>query len=225
MAEIAYESIRKKRRKPVNQDAEMKPGRLPQPVATETRARPSRQEAEQAVETLIRWAGDDPSREGLLETPARVIRAFEDHFAGYGGDPATLLARSFDDLAGFDDFVLVRQIDFTSHCEHHMAPIIGVAHVAYWPDRHVVGISKLARLVDIYARRLSSQETMTRAIADALETHLKPKGVAVTIDATHHCMASRGALKRNSSTVTSQFTGIFRTDGNVQRRFLDSIKS
>ncbi len=186
--------------------------------------RPSRAEAEAAVETLIRWAGENPGREGLADTPRRVVKAFEEYFAGYAGDAASILSRTFPDLAGFDDFVLVRNIAFTSHCEHHLAPIVGVAHVAYWPAEHVVGISKLGRLVDMYAKRMSSQETMTRRIAEALETHLKPRGAAVLIDAEHHCMSGRGTQKRGASTVTSLFSGIFREDRDVQARFMASVK-
>jgi GTP cyclohydrolase I len=186
--------------------------------------RPSRAEAEKAVETLIRWAGDDPSREGLRDTPARVARAWEDYCAGYHDDAGLILSRTFEDLVGFEDFILVKNIDFVSHCEHHMAPITGMAHVAYWPDEHVVGISKLGRIVDMYARRLSSQETMTRRLIEALEEHLKPKGAAVMIDAAHHCMSDRGAAKRQSSTVTSLFTGVFKENQELQSRFLTAIK-
>ena len=182
-------------------------------------ARPSRAEAEAAVRTLIRWAGDDDGREGLRDTPARVARAYEEYFAGYAGDAGEILNHNFTDLVGFDDFVLVKHIGFASHCEHHLAPIVGVAHVAYWPDRKVVGISKLARVVDLYARRMSSQETMTRRIAEALETHLEPRGTAVMIDAVHHCMSDRGVNKSGAATVTSLFTGVFKTAEAVQRRF------
>jgi GTP cyclohydrolase I len=188
-------------------------------------SRPSRAEAEKAVETLIRWAGEDPAREGLRDTPARVVKAWEEYCAGYGDDEAAILGRIFGDLAGFDDFVLVKNIEFVSHCEHHMAPIVGIAHVAYWPAEKVVGISKLGRIVDMYARRLSSQETMTRRIIEALDTHLKPKGAAVMIDAAHHCMSDRGVRKSGASTVTSLFSGVFREEKNLQSRFLESIKA
>lgn len=187
--------------------------------------RPSREDAEKAVETLIRWAGDDPAREGLRDTPRRVVRAYEQYFAGYHDDPEAILSRTFGDLTGYDDFVLVKQIDFVSHCEHHIAPIIGVAHVAYWPDRHVVGISKLARIVDTYARRLSSQETMGRRITEALQTYLRPKGTALVIEAVHHCMSSRGVGKRGASTVTSNFSGIFESDADARRRFMDMLRN
>lgn len=183
-------------------------------------ARPSREEAEKAVETLIRWAGDDPARPGLLDTPARVTRAYEEFFAGYCQNAEELLDCTFEDIQGYDDFVLVKNIDFVSHCEHHMVPIVGKAHVAYWPDQRVVGISKLARIVDVYAKRLVSQETMTRQILEAISETLSPRGVAVSIDAVHHCMSSRGVFKRDSSTVTSLFSGIFRDDSTVRDRFL-----
>lgn len=183
--------------------------------------RPSRAEAEKAVEILLRWAGDDPSREGLLDTPARVVRAYEEFFAGYGRDAKEELARTFEDIQGFDDMVIVKNIDFTSHCEHHMVPVTGVAHVAYWPDQKVVGISKLARVVDIYAKRLVSQETMTLQIVQAIDEALSPKGAAVMIEAAHECMSTRGVNKQDSLTVTSMFSGIFKTDRDVQRRFMD----
>lgn len=183
--------------------------------------RPTRMEAEQAVETLLRYIGEDTSRPGLADTPARVVRAYDEYFAGYMDDPAGILSRVFDDLRGYDDFVLVRNIDFVSHCEHHMAPIIGVAHVAYWPDMHVTGLSKLSRIVDCYARRLTCQENMIRAIAGAINAHLKPKGVAIIIDAAHHCMSMRGTRKSASTTLTSHFTGLFEQDADIKRRFLD----
>lgn len=183
--------------------------------------RPSRAEAEKAVQTLIRWAGDDPAREGLIDTPARVVRAYEEFFAGYAKDPVDDLSRTFEDIQGFDDMVIVKNIDFTSHCEHHMVPIIGRAHVAYWPDEKVVGISKLARVVDICAKRLVSQETMTQQVVTSIESALSPKGVAVIVEAAHQCMSIRGVNKADSLTVTSLFSGVFRDDANVQRRFLD----
>jgi GTP cyclohydrolase IA len=182
--------------------------------------RPSRKEAEKAVETLLRWAGEDPAREGLKETPARVVRAYEEYFAGYAQSAEDELAKTFEDITGFDDIVLVRDIDFVSHCEHHMAAIIGKAHVAYWPDQKVVGLSKLARVVDIFARRLISQENMTRAIVQSLEKSLQPRGVAVMIEADHQCMSIRGVHKNQSSTVTTTFTGIFKEDAAVRERFL-----
>jgi GTP cyclohydrolase IA len=189
------------------------------PVRNEAQ-RPSREEAEKAVETILRWIGEDPAREGLRETPARVIRAYDEFFAGYEEDPSELLNRTFEDIDRYDDFVLVKNIDFVSHCEHHIVPIVGRAHVAYWPQDRVVGLSKLARVVDVYARRLVSQETMTRQILETIDKTLAPKGTAVLIDAVHHCMSSRGAMKTDSSTVTSQFSGIFQHDEKVRDRFL-----
>lgn len=186
--------------------------------------RPSRDEAMKAVETLLRWAGENPSREGLLDTPKRVVKAYEEYFSGYRKDPAAELAKTFEDIQGFDDMVLVKDIDFVSHCEHHLAPIIGKAHVAYWPDQRVVGISKLARIVDIFARRMVSQENMTRNIVNVIDEVLSPKGVAVMIDANHQCMSTRGVNKCASSTVTSMFSGIFKDDRDVQRRFMDMLK-
>jgi len=187
--------------------------------------RPSREEAKRAVETLIRWAGDNPEREGLLDTPERVVKAYDEFFAGYAKDAADELLKTFEDIQGFDDMVVVKDIDFVSHCEHHMVPIIGKAHVAYWPTHKVVGISKLARIVDIFARRLVSQENMTRNIVDVIDNTLAPKGVAVLIDANHQCMSTRGVNKAASSTLTSMFSGIFKEDRDVQRRFLDAIKA
>lgn len=193
-------------------------------TAASNTQKPSRQEAEKAVETLLRWAGEDPAREGLRETPARVVRAYEEFFSGYDLDAADELAKTFEDIQGFDDLVIVRGIDFVSHCEHHMVPIIGKAHVAYWPGAHVVGISKLARVVDIFARRLVSQEVMTRQIVETIDSALQTKGCAVMIEADHQCMSIRGVRKANSQTVTSMFTGIFKNDPAVQRRFLDLVQ-
>lgn len=186
--------------------------------------KPTRQEAEAAVETLLRWAGDDPAREGLRDTPARVARAYEEFFAGYARDAAAELARTFKDIQGYDDMVLVRDIDFTAHCEHHMVPITGRAHVAYWPAAHVVGISKLARVVDVFAKRLISQEVMTRQIVQTLDAALRPRGSAVLIEAAHQCMTTRGVQKPSSATVTSMFTGVFREDPAVQARFLSACR-
>ncbi|MGH1377845.1 MAG: GTP cyclohydrolase I FolE [Alphaproteobacteria bacterium] len=185
--------------------------------------RPSREEAMKAVETMLRWAGEDPTREGLLDTPKRVVKAYEEFFSGYTKDPTAELQKTFEDIEGFDDMVLVKDIDFVSHCEHHLVPILGKAHVAYWPDEKVVGISKLARIVDIYGRRLVSQENMTRNILQCIDQTLQPKGVAVYIDANHQCMSTRGVNKSSSSTVTSMFSGIFKEDRDTQRRFLDMI--
>lgn len=187
--------------------------------------RPSREEAEKAVETLLRWAGENPARPGLKETPARVVRAYEEYFAGYTQCAQQELAKTFEDIKGFDDMVLVKDIEFVSHCEHHIAAIIGKAHVAYWPDEKVVGISKLARVVDIYARRLISQENMTRSIVEAIEEALQPKGVAVLVEADHQCMSIRGVNKPGSSTVTTTFSGIFQHDASVRERFLAMTKA
>jgi len=186
--------------------------------------RPSREEAMKAVETMLRWAGEDPKREGLLDTPKRVVKAYEEFFSGYTKDAGKELTRTFEDIEGFDDMVIVRNIEFVSHCEHHLVPILGRAHVAYWPDEKVVGISKLARIVDIFGRRLVSQENMTRNIVQCIDTNLKPKGVAVYIDANHQCMSTRGVNKASSSTITSMFSGIFRDDVQVQNRFLNAVK-
>ncbi len=186
---------------------------------------PSRSEALAAVETLIRWAGDDPAREGLRGTPDRVVRSYEDFFAGYGEDPDALLERTFEEVEGYDEIVLLRDIRFESHCEHHMAPIIGRAHVAYLPRLRVVGISKLARVVQAYAKRLQIQEKMTVQVANTIESVLQPKGVAVIIEATHHCMTTRGIHKPGSSMITSRMLGLFRTDARTRREFLSLIGS
>ena len=183
----------------------------------------SREQAEAAVRTLIRWAGDDPSREGLLDTPARVVRSYEEFFAGYAQDPGEILARTFSEVDGYDEMIVMNDIRFESHCEHHMAPIIGKAHIGYLPDRRVVGISKLARLVDIYAKRLQIQEKMTAQIADTLLNVLQPRGVAVVIEASHQCMTTRGVHKPGASLVTSRMVGAFRDDPATRREFLAMI--
>ncbi len=188
-------------------------------------ASPSRKEAEDAVETLMRWAGDDPTREGLRDTPARVTRAFEEWFSGYRADPHVILETTFSETEGYDEIVLLRDIRFVSHCEHHLAPIIGRAHVAYLPNLRVVGISKLARIVDVYARRLQVQEKMTAQIAKTIHDVLNPRGVAVVIDAMHQCMTTRGVDKHGVSMVTSQLLGAFRDDANTRREFLAMIGS
>lgn len=188
------------------------------------RPRPSREEAEAAVRTLIRWAGDNPDREGLLETPKRVAKAYEELFAGYAKDPAEILAKTFQEVSGYDDMVLVKDIPFHTHCEHHMVPFVGVAHIAYFPSEGVVGLSKLARVVDAYARRLQTQETMTAQIVGAIDEALKPRGIAVLIEAEHMCMSMRGIQKQGATTVTTQFTGIFRDDPAEQTRFLSMIR-
>ena len=184
----------------------------------------SREEAEKAVETLIKWAGDDPSREGLRETPKRVVNAFNEFFSGYSESPESYLSKTFEDVQGYEDIVMLKDISFHSHCEHHMVPIIGKAHLAYIPTKKVVGISKLARVVDIFAKRLQTQETMTQQIANCIEKSLKPKGVAVYIEALHQCMTTRGVHKPNVSTITSCFLGEFKSDKSIAQRFTDFIK-
>jgi GTP cyclohydrolase IA len=186
-------------------------------------ARPSRAEAEEAIRTLIRWAGDDPSREGLLGTPDRVARAYEEFFSGYETDPVEFLKRTFEETAGYDEMVVLRDIRFESHCEHHMVPIIGRAHIAYLPNKRVVGISKLARVLDTYSHRLQIQEKMTAQIANTIDEVLQPKGVAVVIDAAHQCMTTRGVHKPGMSMITSRMLGAFRTDSSTRREFLAII--
>jgi GTP cyclohydrolase I len=183
--------------------------------------RPSREDALAAVRTLLAWAGDNPDREGLLDTPRRVVDAYGEWFAGYQGDPAVELSRTFEDVQGYDDMVMLRGIQVQSHCEHHMAPFLGKAWVAYMPTGKVVGLSKLARVVEIFAKRLQTQETMTMQIADAIEDELAAAGVAVLIDAEHQCMSTRGVRHHDVSTITTQFRGVFKTDKTLQRRFLD----
>lgn len=185
--------------------------------------RPSRAEAEQAVDTLIRWAGDDPGREGLIDTPARVVRTYEQWFAGYDQDPDEILQRTFEEIAGYDEMVVLRDIRFVSHCEHHMAPIIGRAHIGYLPRNRVVGISKLARLVEAYAKRLQIQERMTAEIADTLNRVLMPQGVAVVVEGAHGCMTSRGVHQPASTMVTSRMLGAFRDRPETRLEFLASI--
>jgi GTP cyclohydrolase I len=185
--------------------------------------RPSRAETEAAIRTLIRWAGDDPDREGLDGTPARVARAYEEWFAGYGEDPAELLRQTFEEAGGYDEIVLLRDIRFESHCEHHMAPIIGRVHIGYLPRHRVVGISKLARLVEVYARRLQIQERMTAEIANTIERVLNPHGVAVVIEGTHTCMTTRGVHKSQASMVTSRMLGVFRDHAETRQEFLSAI--
>ena len=196
-----------------------KPNLTPVPKAT----RPSREAAMEAVRTLIAWAGDDPTREGLIDTPKRVVNAYEEWFRGYDMDAAQELSRVFEDVSGYDDMVVLREIDVESHCEHHIAPFLGKAHVAYLPTDKVVGISKLVKVVEIFARRLQTQETMTAQIADAIEDALKPRGTAIMIDAQHQCMSTRGVHHPDVSTITTQFTGEFKTNPALQDRFLKLI--
>jgi GTP cyclohydrolase I len=185
--------------------------------------RPSRDEAMDAVRTLIAWAGDDPRREGVIDTPKRVVDAYSEWFEGYRADPAKELSRIFEDVQGYDDIVFLKNIEVESHCEHHMAPFLGKAYVAYMPTNRVVGISKLARVVEIFAKRLQTQETMTQQITDAICDSLKPAGVAVLIDAEHQCMTTRGVHHRDVSTITTQVRGVFKTDPHLRQRFLDFV--
>jgi len=184
------------------------------------KGRPTKEEAMKAVKTLISWAGDDPTREGLIETPERVARAYNEFFEGYNIDPEAALAKTFEEVEGYDEMVIVKNIRVESHCEHHMVPIIGIAHVGYIPNNRVVGISKLARVVDIFGKRLQTQETMTAQIAETINRVLKPKGVAVVIDASHQCMSTRGIHKTEASTVTSQMLGVFKENPKTRSEFL-----
>ena len=185
--------------------------------------KPSREEAKEAVKTMLAWAGDNPNREGLIETPERVVNAYKEFFAGYDMDPDEILNKTFEEVAGYDEMVIVKDVRLESHCEHHMVPFIGRAHVAYIPHKRVVGISKLARIVDVYAKRLQTQETMTAQIADTIQRVLEPRGVAVVIDAEHQCMSTRGVHKSETSTVTSRMLGIFRTDERTRSEFMNLI--
>jgi GTP cyclohydrolase I len=196
---------------------------LSKPTPKKPGERPTRDEAQAAVRTLLRWAGDDPDREGLLGTPDRVVRAYEEWFAGYFEDPVEILQRTFEETDGYDEMVVLRDIRFESYCEHHVAPIIGIAHVGYLPDRRVVGISKLARIVEIYAKRLQIQEKMTAQIANAIAGVLMPRGVGVVIEATHQCMTTRGIHKPGVAMITSQMLGDFRENPATRREFLSMI--
>ncbi|MFO1125346.1 MAG: GTP cyclohydrolase I FolE [Methylocystis sp.] len=189
-----------------------------------TLERPTREEAEAAVRTLLRWAGDDPDREGLRDTPRRVAKAYEEFFSGYRESAEEVLSKVFEEVDGYDDLVLVRDIPFTSHCEHHVVPFVGKAHIAYYPNGGVVGLSKLARLVEIFARRLQTQEAMTAQIAAAIDDALSPRGVAVMVEAEHMCMSMRGVMKQGSSTVTMQFAGVFRDDPAQQAHFYTLLR-
>lgn len=186
--------------------------------------KPTRAEAEAAVDVLLRWAGDNPAREGLVDTPARVVRSFDEFFSGYADNPAEMLARTFEEVEGYNDMVMLRDISLQSHCEHHMVPILGVAHIAYMPNKRVVGISKLARVLDSFARRLQTQETMTAQVANTIQEALEPKGVAILIDAQHQCMTTRGVKKTDVSMVTTSFTGLFQTDEKLLSRFYNHIQ-
>lgn len=199
------------------------PTKKPVLTAVSDFKRPSREEAMAAVRTMIAWAGDNPDREGLKDTPKRVVNAYKEWFRGYDLDPNDELSRRFNDVSGYDDMVILREIDVESHCEHHMAPFLGKAYVAYLPTDQVVGISKLAKVVEIFAKRLQTQETMTAQIANAIDDSLKPRGSAVMIDAIHQCMSTRGVHHPNVSTITTQFTGEFKTNPHLQDRFLRLI--
>ena len=187
-------------------------------------AKPSREEAMEAVKTLISWAGDDPSREGLTETPKRVVKAYEEFFAGYEQDALKVLGKTFEDVNGYDDIVFLRDINIDSHCEHHMVPIAGKAHVAYLPKNKVVGISKLARVIEIFSKRLQTQETMTMQIIKTIDEALEPFGSAIMIDAKHQCMTTRGINKPNVSTITTKFSGLFAEDAELRNRFMQLVK-
>jgi GTP cyclohydrolase IA len=190
---------------------------------TAARSRPDREQAEEAIRVLLRWAGEDPAREGLVDTPARVAKAYEDWFSGYRQDPVRYLRRTFEEVAGYDEMIVLRDIGFESHCEHHMAPIIGRAHIGYLPNDKIVGISKLARVVEAFARRFQVQEKMTAQIANCIEDVLKPKGVGVVVEAVHQCMTTRGIHKSGVSMVTSQMLGTFRKDARTRAEFLRMI--
>lgn len=195
----------------------------PSATASTVDGRPSRAEAEDAVRLLLRWTGDDPTREGLRDTPARVVRAYEEFFAGYGTDPEDILKTTFDEVDGYDEMVVLRDIRFESHCEHHMVPIIGTAQIGYLPHKRVVGISKLARVVELYSKRLQIQERMTAQIADAIDRVLQPQGVAVVVNSEHHCMTTRGVHKPGASMVTSRMLGAFKQDKQLRREFLSMV--
>lgn len=186
--------------------------------------KPTAQEAEAAVTTLLRWAGDDPAREGLVETPKRVLKAFNEYFAGYAQDPHAILSTTFEEVEGYDEMVVLKDIRFESHCEHHMAPFYGRAHVAYMPSKRVVGLSKLARLVDVYSKRLQIQEKMTAQIANTLNEVLQPRGVAVVVEAVHMCMSTRGVHKHGATMQTSRLLGLFRSDPRTRQEFFDLLK-
>ncbi|WP_417693859.1 GTP cyclohydrolase I FolE [Roseibium sp.] len=206
-------------------DAVLNTGKNP-PVrkqATELK-RPRREEAEAAVKTLLAWAGEDPDREGLLDTPKRVAKAYEELFSGYFEDPTEHLTRTFEDVGGYTDIVLVRGIPFHSHCEHHMLPFVGTANIAYYPSDGVVGLSKLARVVDIFSKRLQTQENLTAQVASAIDDHLAPRGLAVMMEAEHQCMTMRGVQKPGVSTITTQFTGVFQNDAAEQAKFMSLVR-
>jgi len=199
--------------------------KVSQKKVTTIRNKPSRKQAEEAGKILIKWAGDNPEREGLLETPKRVVNSYKEFFSGYDSKPEQILSKTFDEVEGYDEMVIVRDIAIESHCEHHMVPFIGIAHIGYIPNKRIVGISKLARIADVFAKRLQTQEIMTAQIADTINEVLKPKGVAVVIDAQHQCMTTRGTHKTESSTITSRMLGLFRTNSNTRSEFMNLINS
>ena len=199
--------------------------KVSQKKVTTIRNKPSSKQAEDAVKILIKWAGDNPEREGLLETPKRVVNSYKEFFSGYDSKPEQILSKTFDEVEGYDEMVIVRDIAIESHCEHHMVPFIGIAHIGYIPNKRIVGISKLARIADVFAKRLQTQEIMTAQIADTINEVLKPKGVAVVIDAQHQCMTTRGTHKTESSTITSRMLGLFRTNSNTRSEFMNLINS
>ncbi len=205
-------------------DGILDPRRLTRPDTKTTIERPGREQAEAAVRTLLTFAGEDPEREGLIETPDRVLRAYEELFSGYGADVGEILSKTFKEVGGYDDIVLVKDIPFFSHCEHHMAPFFGQAHIAYLPYEGVVGLSKLARLVDAFARRFQTQENLTAQIIDALNEHLNPRGAAVMLEAEHMCMTMRGVRAHGAQTVTQCFTGVFAEEGPERRRFFEFVR-
>jgi GTP cyclohydrolase IA len=206
-------------------DGILDPRRIAEAEAKNVAKRPSRKKAEAAVRTLLAFAGENPEREGLIETPDRVLRAYEELFAGYRADVKEILSKTFKDVGGYDDIVLVKNIPFFSHCEHHMVPFFGQAHIAYLPHGGVVGLSKLARLVDAFARRFQTQENLTQQIVDALNEHLDPRGTAVMLQAEHMCMTMRGVRAHGALTVTQRFTGVFAEDGPERRRFFEFVRS
>ena len=194
------------------------------PLTAKNLTRPTREEAEEAVRTLIAWAGDDPAREGLLDTPRRVTKAYKEFFAGYEEDPKAILSKTFKEVGGYDDIVMVKDIPFASHCEHHMVPFVGKAHIAYLPHDGVVGISKLARLVEVFSKRLQVQEVLTAQIIDAINEHLNPRGAAVMLEAEHMCMSIRGVRAHGAQTVTQRFTGVFAEETSEQDRFFQMVR-
>jgi GTP cyclohydrolase I len=204
-------------------DASAKPAAV-KSLSQNAVVRPTREQAEEAVRTLIAWAGDDPSREGLLDTPRRVTKAYGEFFSGYADDPKTILSKTFKEAGGYDDIVLVKDIPFSSHCEHHMVPFVGKAHIAYLPHEGIVGISKLARLVEAFSRRLQVQEVLTAQIIDAVNEHLNPRGAAVLLEAEHMCMSMRGVRAHGTTTVTQRFTGVFAEEKSEQDRFFEMIR-